>query len=227
MTVTIKITGMTGKVNIMTEESSTGDPARSLQEVIAARFASLRKARGLSFDQLSARCGVSKGMLVQAEQGRANPSIATLCRIASGLGVSVAELVEVAHSGHRPARIVAPGEAPTLWTGPFGGTACLLVGSDGPEMLEQWAWELRPCERFEAQAHSPGTQELLHVLEGKLTLEIDDARYLIEAGGAAHVWTDRDHAYACTADTAVRFVMTVFEPGGNKTLDPAMTRTGS
>lgn len=212
---------MTEDVNLMAP--NPGDPARLLQEAIAKRISGLRKARRLSFDQLSARCGVSKGLLVQAEQGRANPSIATLCRIASGLGVSVAELIEVTHArSSHPARIVAAGEAPALWTGPLGGTARLLVGSEGPDMLEQWTWELRPGERFEAQAHSPGTQELLHVLEGTLSLEVETSHFEIEAGGAAHVWTDRDHAYACTTDASVRFVMTVFEPSPNN--EPVVRR---
>jgi hypothetical protein len=35
-------------------------------------------------------------------------------------------------------------------------------------------------------------------------------------GGAAHVWTDREHAYSCTADGQVRFIMSVFEPGVDK-----------
>ena len=33
-----------------------------------------------------------------------------------------------------------------LWRGPRGGTASLLAGSSGPDMLELWAWELRPGE---------------------------------------------------------------------------------
>lgn len=204
---------MTEVVNILTDDAAENDPARAVQAAVATRIAALRKSRRLSFDQLAARCGVSKGMLVQIEQGKANPSIGTLCRIASGLGVSVAELVEVAESEHRPVRIIAPGEAPALWNGPRGGTAHLLIGSDGPEMFEHWLWELRPGERFQAQVHPAGTQELLYVLEGALLLELDGTSYVIQAGGSAHARTDRDHAYACAGDGATRFVMAVSEPG--------------
>ncbi|WNJ87920.1 helix-turn-helix domain-containing protein [Bosea sp. 685] len=173
---------MTEIVNIMTDGSTDPDPTRAVHAAIAGRIALLRKARRLSFDQLAARCGVSKGMLVQIEQGKANPSIGTLCRLASGLGVSVAELVEVAEAGQRPIRIIAPGEGPILWQGPFGGTARLLIGSDGPEMFEQWMWELHPGERFEAQVHPAGTQELVSVLEGSLVLELGGSSHVIEQG---------------------------------------------
>lgn len=203
---------MTEKVNILTDNISSNDPARAVHAALALRIASLRKAHGLSFDQFAARCGVSKGMLVQIEQGRANPSIGTLCRIASGLSVSVAELVEVAESG-RPVRIIALDDAATLWTGPRGGTARLLIGSEGPEMLEHWIWEMHPGERFQAQVHPAGTQELLHVLEGELLLELNDASYNIGTGSSAHARTDCDHAYACAGDQTTRFTMVVLEPG--------------
>ncbi|MCV9938311.1 helix-turn-helix domain-containing protein [Boseaceae bacterium BT-24-1] len=200
---------MTEIVNIVTDHP---DPARAVHAAIASRIAVLRKSRRLSFDQLAARCGVSKGMLVQIEQGRANPSIGTLCRLASGLGVSVAELVEVAEAGHRPIRIIPPGEAPILWQGPLGGTARLLIGSDGPGMLEQWMWELHPGERFEAQVHPFGTQELISVLEGSLMLELDGDSHVVAAGGSAHARTDCEHAYACAGGRLTRFVMAVLEP---------------
>ena len=43
-----------------------------------------------TMDDLAARSGVSKGMLSQVEQGRTNPSVATICRLATALGVSIA-----------------------------------------------------------------------------------------------------------------------------------------
>lgn len=201
---------MTGKVNIPTEEMGS---AEAVNAAIAERLAALRKDRRLSFDQLSTHSGVSKGMLVQIEQGRANPSIGTLCRIAAGLRVSVAELVAVADSERSPVRIVGPGGCRRLWTGAKDGSGSLLVGSNGPDMLELWAWEMHPGERFEAQAHSAGTQELIHVLEGTLALDVEGTSYVLEAGSSAHARTDRAHAYACADSRVTRFTMVVFEPG--------------
>ena len=47
-----------------------------------------------TLEDLLARAGVSKGMLLQVEQARTNPSVATICRLATALGVSIASLVE-------------------------------------------------------------------------------------------------------------------------------------
>jgi transcriptional regulator with XRE-family HTH domain len=182
---------------------------RQLLGVLSGRLRARRRDRRLSLDRLAALSDVSKGLLVQIENGDANPSIATLCKIAAALGVSVADLVQV--SEQQPAE-VTPAAAPRLlWRGPKGGTATMLVGSSGPDMLELWAWELRPGERYEAPAHPEGTQELLHVASGRLALAFGEVSYVIAAGGSAVAHTDRPHAYACEGKTAAKFTMVVAE----------------
>ncbi|WP_250483273.1 helix-turn-helix domain-containing protein [Caballeronia sp. GaOx3] len=97
-----------------------------------------RKQQKLTLDALSRRSGVSKEMLVEIEKSAANPSIAVLFKIATALGVSVAEIVNVASS---PAvRLVENHEIPTLWSGPKGGSVRLLAGTSGPSMIELWRW---------------------------------------------------------------------------------------
>ncbi len=54
----------------------------------------LRKRVGYNLDDLSRRCGVSKGMLSQIEGDRTNPTLATIWKIAHGLGVRLEELFD-------------------------------------------------------------------------------------------------------------------------------------
>lgn len=192
--------------------STTEDAADRLNGAIARRIALLRKGRQQSFDQLAARSGVSKGMLVQIEQGRANPSIATLCRLAAGLGVSVADLISADRDVRSPVQVVAADETRILWKGPKGGSAALLVGSEGPDMLELWRWTLQPGERYQARPHAVGTLELVHVQHGVLALEVDGVAHALPAGTSAFARTDRAHAYACSGRKRVDFAMVVFEP---------------
>jgi transcriptional regulator with XRE-family HTH domain len=121
-------------------------------------------------------------MLVQIERGTTNPSIGTLCKVAAALGASIADLVDAAGSSRAG---VVPAPIPrVLWKGAKGGSATLLVGSTGPDMLELWTWELRPGERYDAVAHPDGTQELLHVTHGRLALIVDAISFII--GRRAH-----------------------------------------
>jgi transcriptional regulator with XRE-family HTH domain len=182
---------------------------RQLLDLVSTRIRDRRKERRLSLDRLAALAGVSKGMLVQIENGQANPSIAMLCKVAAALGASVADLVQV--SGQHPAEVLPAGAPRLLWRGPKGGSASLLVGSAGPDMLELWSWELLPGERYEAQAHPHGTEELIHVVRGRLALAFGDVSYLIDSGGSAVAHTDRPHAYACDGKKPVHFTMVVAE----------------
>jgi transcriptional regulator with XRE-family HTH domain len=197
-------------VNISTVGNRTGDtPDRDIITTVSRRIQARRRDRGLSLDQLSARSSVSKGMLVQIERGATNPSIGTLCKVAAALGASLADLVDVV--GSAPTAVVAAPPPRVLWKGPKGGSATLLVGSPGPDMLELWTWELRPGERYDAVAHPAGTRELLHVAQGRLALVIDATSFVIGAGRSASASTDRPHAYECVGGRPVRFTMVVLE----------------
>nr|EJQ1335405.1 helix-turn-helix transcriptional regulator [Cronobacter sakazakii] len=84
---------MTHKVNIMTEPGADVD---SLSVALAQKLKAWRKEHKVTLDALSQRAGVSKGMLVELEKAAANPSIAILCKVAAALGLSVADLLDVA-----------------------------------------------------------------------------------------------------------------------------------
>jgi len=186
-------------------------------EVAAAVARNLRAARtqrGWTLDVLAARAGVSKGMLVQVEQRRTNPSIATLCRLADALGIALGRLVEVAEA---PAvRVVAADEVVTLWHGPAGGRGDLLLAADGgggaQAVLELWAWHLEPGEAHDGEAHPPGSRELLAVRSGTLSLVVDGAETRVEAAGAVLFRADRPHRYANPGPGPCSLVMVVSQP---------------
>lgn len=189
-------------------------------ELVAAAVARnvrrLRTERAWTLDVLASRSGVSKGMLIQVEQARTNPSLGTLCRIAEAIGVSLARLVELDEA---PAvRVVTADQAAVLWRSAAGSAASLLVGSDRSEHLELWDWSLAAGDVHRTDPHSPGTQELLHVTAGVLGLEVDGRLHRVEAGGAAAFQADRPHAYRNDGAVPVRLTMAVVQPQSD--LDP-------
>ncbi|WKV50618.1 MULTISPECIES: helix-turn-helix domain-containing protein [Dickeya] len=197
---------MTKKVNISTE---SGADIQTVSEAVSRRIKAHRKKQKLSLDELSRRAGVSKGMLVEIEKCTANPSIAMLCKIAAALGLSVADIVNVTDA---PAvYLIEQGNIPTLWNGPHGGTARLLAGTSGPNMIELWRWEMFPGEVFESPGHPQGTLELFHVESGMLSMKVDNTELIIPAGCSAVARTDVPHRYANANDSTLIFTMTVAE----------------
>jgi transcriptional regulator with XRE-family HTH domain len=184
--------------------------------LIGRRAAQLRRAQDLSFDALAARSDLSKGMLVAIEQGMANPSIATLCKLAATLRVSLTDLLAEEKHPSTAVQVVGPDQANELWRGPNGGRATLLVGTTGPDMLELWQWTLLPGEEFRSKGHPTGTVELLSVTEGTLVIEMDGIDHLIATSHRAVAMTDRPHAYRCHGKKRTTFSMVVQETGQSK-----------
>jgi len=198
------------------------DASRTTQDPvhggIGAAVRRCRADRGWTLDELAQRSSVSRRMLISIEHGEGNPSIGTLLRISDALGVGLPLLVDVERSSGLT--VTSAGRAPELWHGPHGGRALLVAGTEPPDVVELWDWTLQPGESHSAKAHSPGTRELLLVVDGEVDLRAGDRTERLSAGDSATFAGDVDHGYAAVAGAAgpARFVLTVFEPdvGGSR-----------
>ena len=177
---------------------------------VARTMQALRADRGWSLDQLAARSGVSKGVLVALEQGRSNPNLATLARIADAFGVPVTRLVDI--SGEPAVLVSEASNARVLWRGPNGGSGAILGATDPPWAVELWHWTLQPGETFGGDAHAAATREMIWVTGGVLTLTVAGERHEVGAGQCARFPGGRPHRYANDTDAAVKLTMVVLVP---------------
>ena len=157
-------------------------------EAVGRRVREARAGRGLTLDQLAERSGVSRRMIVNVEAGTSNASIATLLRLATALRVSLADLVADAPAanasssrGGRPGAAVARG-------GRRVGGARRLRGHPGHARTV--GLDPRAGRGVRVRRASPGTHELLHVLNGQLTLTVGDEVHRLRAGDAASLVAD-------------------------------------
>jgi transcriptional regulator with XRE-family HTH domain len=177
---------------------------------VARNIRALRAARGWSLDQLASRSGVSKGMLVHLEAARTNPSLSTLCKLAETLGITLAGLIEM-HEQPK-VQVLGADTRVRLWSGQEGSWGDLLVGSDKRDHVELWTWQIAAGDAQPSFAHMAGTQELIHVLEGTLTIEVDGGAHAVPTGGTALFDADVTHEYRNEGKRAVRFLMVVLTP---------------
>jgi transcriptional regulator with XRE-family HTH domain len=175
---------------------------------IASRVRAERAQRRWTLDELAARSTVSRRLLVQIEHAEANPSVATLLKLAAALGVTLTELLSD-EPEPRPVAVVAGRDAMTLWSTPAGSAARLLV-SRGP--LELWSWTLQPGDRRASEPHRPGSLELLTVQTGTIALDVGDHHVEIPAGDNAWFDATRPHAYTNPGTTTATFTLVVLEP---------------
>ncbi len=192
------------------------DEAAALGTLIGERVRGERKRRAWTLDQLAARSGVSRRMLVTIEQGATNPSIATLLRLSDALGVGLPALVAPGPSTQ--VDIIRAADRSPLWTSDNGGKAVLTVGTAPPDVVELWDWHLGPGDDYRSDAHSDGTRELMTVIKGTVRLTVEGQAWDLRVGDAASFAGDVPHSYANPATRAARFALTVYEPdvGANR-----------
>jgi transcriptional regulator with XRE-family HTH domain len=201
------------EVNIMTGEATAAAATEiELGAALSARVRHLRRVQKLSLDALARRAGLSKGTVVAIEQGKANPSIGVLCRLAVAFSLSVADLLGDT-SEEVPNGPIERTHPATLWQTPQGSEARLQASSSGRTMFELWIWTIAPGDVFRADAHSRGTRELVSVSRGSLKVTIGAETMTLEAGEAARLVTDQPHAYAAANNQPVWFSMAVLERG--------------
>jgi transcriptional regulator with XRE-family HTH domain len=181
-----------------------------LTQSLARNLKRWRQERGFTLDALAARAGVSRGMLIQIEQARTNPSVGTVVKVGDALGVSISTLLDFDREPQ--VRLVPPEQAVRLWSTEAGSHSTLLAGTEAPGPLELWHWRLMPGEGSASDPHPQGTTELVHVTAGELTLTADGADHLLPAGTSASFESHVPHAYRNDGTEPVEMTMAVAVP---------------
>lgn len=181
-----------------------------LTQSLARNLKRWRGERGFTLDALAARAGVSRGMIIQIEQARTNPSVGTTVKLADALGVSITTLLDYEQGPH--VRLVPREQAVRMWSTDKGSSTTLLVGTEARGPLELWAWTLMPGDVSASDPHPDGTTELLHVTAGELTLVVDGVNHPVPAGTSAVFESNVPHEYRNDGEETVEMTMAVSIP---------------
>jgi mannose-6-phosphate isomerase-like protein (cupin superfamily) len=190
----------------------------ALAQAIGLRVRHERQSRRWTLDRLAETAGVSRRMVVNVEQGTANPSVGTLLRISDALGIGLPALVEPPQ--FKPVKVIRHGGGSTLWSSQAGGCGVLVAGTEPPDVIELWDWTLAPDDHYVSEAHTAGTKELMQVQQGTITVEVADESVILDAGDAVTFPGDVAHSYANGGGQPARFSLAVFEPGVGSGLRP-------
>lgn len=179
---------------------------------LARNIQKLRKKQHLSLDDLARRSGVSKAMLSQIEGEKVNPTIATVWKIACGLGLDLQELLQVDETGrfdiHRAERAVVLD---------YDEGRCriqVVAPQRFAEDQEIYIIHLQPEGSLVSESHFPQTEELLTVLSGKVEVVSGDHRKELEAWDSAHYSADIRHSIRNIGEeTASAYMVVRFKRG--------------
>jgi transcriptional regulator with XRE-family HTH domain len=183
----------------------TADPVPA----VGGRVRALRDAMGLSLRDLAVRSGVSAPMLSQVERGETSPTLAVAGRIASGLELTLSQLLRLDEGEH-----VAISRAGSRRRYERGGHRFEELTPPLPgQRADVSLHTLKPSAATggsgDPPMHEPGSRETTVVLEGTLALVVDGSRHELTAGDSVTFDADLPHHFENEGQEPTRFLAVI------------------
>ena len=181
------------------------------QHHVGYRIRALRDAMGLSLRDLAERTGVSAPMLSQVERGETSPTIAVATRIASGLELTLSQLLRldeadgvtvVRRSERRGGGAERVGHTYEIVTPPLPGQRAEV----SEHVLSAGATTGGPGD---PPMHEAGSRETAVVTHGSVRLVVGEANYDLGEGDAVTFDADLPHHFENTETDEARFLSVV------------------
>ncbi|MEI7713604.1 MAG: helix-turn-helix domain-containing protein [Rhodospirillales bacterium] len=170
-----------------------------------------REAAGFSLRMLAARSGISSSMISDIERGAKSPTVTTVVRLASALGVGAAALIDGGMGLAARIRVLrqgegARGEHPAPWQS---------LGPATPgSRIEFVHFRIPPATVLgPGAAHAPGTLEHMHVAAGTVRVTVGDEMADLVAGDSCSCRTDVPHGVENPDPSAEASIYLIVERG--------------
>lgn len=169
-----------------------------------------RKQKGMSLDELAKRSGVSKSMLSQIEQAKANPTVITVWKIARALDLGVQELMESSPSGMID--VIRSSDAPIIYS---EDKLCKIRINSPVHMtddLELYQMNFTPGGKNVSMPHIPRAEEFLTVIEGKFKVTSGDYSAILLKGDTGRYRADTEHSIENVSEAEAEAYLVVRYP---------------
>jgi transcriptional regulator with XRE-family HTH domain len=165
---------------------------------IGPRIRALRDAMELSLRDLADRSGVSAPMLSQVERGETSPTLAVAARIASGLELTLSQLLRLDEGA--TVAIVRPGDRRPGTSDPSSGHQAEILTPPLPGQRAELSRHVLAAGSKtggpgDPPMHEPGSRESALVQDGRVVLQIDGERYELAAGDCVTFDADLPHHF--------------------------------
>ncbi len=176
---------------------------------VGRRIRALREAMGWSLRDLAERSGVSAPMLSQVERGETSPTLAVAAKIASGLELTLSQLLRLDEGEH-----VAISRAGGRRRYERGGHRFEELTPPLPgQRVDVSLHSLDPGAatggRQDPPIHEPGSRETAIVLAGALALIVDGTRYELRADDGVTFDADLPHHFENEGEEPTRFLAVI------------------
>lgn len=181
-----------------------------IHKKVGKNMQSIRKARGLSLDQVAELTGVSKAMLGQIERGDSNPTISVLWKIVNGLRISFTSLIE---EDEPKISVIEADQLEPFLEQEGNYRVYPMFPFDQRKGFEIYTVQMDPGCSHTSEPHNEGVEEYIIVNSGLLDITINGEVYSIKAGNAIHFSADQPHSYHNDTDHVISYTTLIHYPG--------------
>ncbi|HWL52120.1 MAG TPA: XRE family transcriptional regulator [Chthoniobacteraceae bacterium] len=169
-----------------------------------------RSRQNMTLDDLARLSGVSKGMLSQIEQNKTNPTVTVLLRIAAGLRVEPTRLLPTTPHAPRVWRTIRANDEGYRFPANEGCLIRTLSPLDLEKRIELYELTFQPKGSLISEPHYQGTEEILTVVSGRLTVRSGDQENELRKGDSQHYAADVAHRIVNTGSGSASCILLVW-----------------
>ena len=183
---------------------------------VGAKIRDLREMRGVSLEELSARCGLPVEQIQALESGAAAPSLTPLLRIARGLGVRLGTFLD---DSELSSPVVTRSQGNAV-------SAVRFKGNNDHEGLEFHALAANKCDRnmepFIIDVHPPVNdayelsshegEEFIYVMSGAIEVAYGKTKYQLQAGDSIYYDSIVAHHLHAIGTDVARILAVIYAP---------------
>jgi transcriptional regulator with XRE-family HTH domain len=175
---------------------------------VAENIRRIRKTQKLSIDRAAELTGVSKSMFGQIERGLVNPTVAGLEKIAQGLHVSLAELVE--HRGDLPDTYTRGVDVAGQRLEKGRVIRHPLFPFDTESRCESCQLDIFIGGSYDLPDRIPGSRVYVTVLSGMLEVRTGTKTYRLESRDCLSFKGSEPCRYANAGNTTVHLIQRIY-----------------
>ncbi|KON88041.1 DNA-binding protein [Sporosarcina globispora] len=177
--------------------------------ILAKNLKVFRENKKLSLEKVAELTGVSKTMIGQIERGESSPTITTIWKIANGLKISFTSLI---NNPQPDTQVVLKKDIQTLSEDNGRYQVYPYFPFENDKRFEVYTVEIEKGGYLSAEPHIEGTEELIVVFDGEITIRVNKDEYTLKSGDSIRFKADRPHTYHNSGKSLTRVSMILFYP---------------
>lgn len=176
---------------------------------IGKRINELRKAKGITLQELSQKSGVALATLSRMENGKMTGTVKSHQMICKALGASIADLYREIEDNSKTVESVTSSSRAEHLVHSSKARYELLVARHAEKKITPLLLRLDPSGETQKEETKPGTDKFVYVMNGTIEAYVGEKAFLLKKGDSLYFDASLPHQFKNRTKTAVEAICVV------------------